>query len=411
MENGGRRPLLSIVIPTRGRGLYLKHSLNAAVACKDPRIEILVSDNASEDNTAAVVAEQRDKRVRYVRTPRRGPVSDSFEFAFSNATGQYILYRGDDDAVLPGGIRDLLVVLQARAPDIVAWPEIDYLWPGESAKGFIKIKRRQVEGGFEEQDRAELMRAICSGERGAYSVFLGCVSRDLVESVTSIAGRYFYHSAPDSTGFGSLACAKSVINLHRPVTVFGRSPASTSISTTTFSAAASNSNALYVMENAGAAPEGLLDVRSRSLWAQSLDGLMLTRRIFALSSPPINFDKWRERIVGEVVGMPEPFRTEQTELLNPWLGRNGMAPVDLAPTPASAPSRPRGLRKRKIALSSITLPAEPGFLDNVEAAASVAEAIIGPAALSSRPPRPIALLRWLGAMARASRRTGRAPIA
>src|SRR5271154_1197063 len=140
MENGGRRPLLSIVIPTRGRGLYLKHSLNAAVACKDPRIEILVSDNASEDNTAAVVAEQRDKRVRYVRTPRRGPVSDSFEFAFANATGQYILYRGDDDAVLPGGIRDLLVVLQARAPDIVAWPEIDYLWPGESAKGFIKIK-------------------------------------------------------------------------------------------------------------------------------------------------------------------------------------------------------------------------------------------------------------------------------
>jgi len=51
---------ISIVIPTRERAETLRYALAACARIDDSQIEIVVSDNASLDDTAAVVAAQRD---------------------------------------------------------------------------------------------------------------------------------------------------------------------------------------------------------------------------------------------------------------------------------------------------------------------------------------------------------------
>lgn len=66
--------------------------------------EVLVFDNASEDDTPAVVREFSDPRIHYVRSEKRvnGQGGQaSYEAAFRAATGQFFHAIGDDDALLP----------------------------------------------------------------------------------------------------------------------------------------------------------------------------------------------------------------------------------------------------------------------------------------------------------------------
>ena len=393
-----QRPLLSIVIPTRERGLYLAHSLDTAIACKDPRLEIVVSDNASQDNTAAIVAGKHDPRIKYVRTPERVSVSRNFESAFSNASGEYILYIGDDDAVLPHVISELLIILSENKPDIVSWPQVSYSWPSDNANGLLRIRRHNLRGGFESRDPADVMRKVCAGESEGASVHCGCVSRKLVHTITSLAGQYHYYVIPDASAYGALAFAKSYIYLNRPVTVYGRSPASTTTALLNGSAAYTT----FARENAIDASEDYLDLRCRSIFAFGLDGLMLSRRLFGLSSPPVNFEKWKERIGRDIVSLPEKIQDEQAGFVNEWLAKHQTGPLTkLIPSSSYSPTKPARRRRRKTSLNRIAIPATRTFMPNVDSATRMAEYIIGPGDLSWRRPWPLALLRWFGVVIRA----------
>src|SRR6056297_1629920 len=103
--------LISIVIPTRDRAQYLRHSLATSTAIPDPNIEIVVSDNASVDETRKVVSEAQDPRVRYVNTGARVSMRQNFEFAFHQSKGDYLIYFGDDDGILPGQFSFLRSIL------------------------------------------------------------------------------------------------------------------------------------------------------------------------------------------------------------------------------------------------------------------------------------------------------------
>ncbi len=68
------KPLLSICIPTYNRAPYLKELLDSIVCQFDDQeiynqVEVIISDNASEDNTTEVVAEYQKKyeNIRYFR--------------------------------------------------------------------------------------------------------------------------------------------------------------------------------------------------------------------------------------------------------------------------------------------------------------------------------------------------------
>jgi len=74
-------PRFTVIIPTRERAATLRHCLATVTAQDFASLEILVSDNCSSDETAAVVAANGDPRIRYLNTGRRLSMSHNWEFA------------------------------------------------------------------------------------------------------------------------------------------------------------------------------------------------------------------------------------------------------------------------------------------------------------------------------------------
>ena len=110
------RPLLSICIPTFNRSRFLQELLASLVPqlTQDPlrkaHAELLVSDNASTDDTAGIVPAMHPA-VRYVCNPSNVGADANFLQCLSLARGKYVWILGDDDLVMPGAIAALLSLL------------------------------------------------------------------------------------------------------------------------------------------------------------------------------------------------------------------------------------------------------------------------------------------------------------
>ena len=114
------QPLLSISIPTYNRAAYLEASLaqlRSELANEaSGLVEIVVSDNASPDNTPAVVAHavQHGLAIRYIRNPENIGSDANIAQCFNQAKGQYVIIMGDDDLFVDGALADLLSHLQLK---------------------------------------------------------------------------------------------------------------------------------------------------------------------------------------------------------------------------------------------------------------------------------------------------------
>jgi glycosyltransferase involved in cell wall biosynthesis len=89
----------TIGIPTHNRARFLREALASATAQTLRDIEIVVSDNASTDDTVQVIRDSGDPRVRYLRNDSNvGAVANFIRVAEAAAT-PYFSWLQDDDAV------------------------------------------------------------------------------------------------------------------------------------------------------------------------------------------------------------------------------------------------------------------------------------------------------------------------
>jgi glycosyltransferase involved in cell wall biosynthesis len=93
-------PLVSVGIPTYNRPEGLRRTLNCITAQTYPNLEIIVSDNFSENIEVAQVIEEFceiDKRIISIRQIENiGPI-DNFKFLLNKAIGKYFMWAADDD--------------------------------------------------------------------------------------------------------------------------------------------------------------------------------------------------------------------------------------------------------------------------------------------------------------------------
>ena len=101
----------TIIIPTRERADILIHAIASALAQDYSNLEVLVSDNASSDDTEELVSKFDDARVRYINTGKRVSMSHNWEFALDHVTEGWVTVLGDDDAILPGVLRSVNKVI------------------------------------------------------------------------------------------------------------------------------------------------------------------------------------------------------------------------------------------------------------------------------------------------------------
>lgn len=97
-------PLITAVIPTFRRPQLLRRAVQSVLDQEGVTLLVRVLDNASEDETAEVVAEmaERDRRVVYHRHAENIGAVENFEFGISAVDTPFFSILSDDDYLLPG---------------------------------------------------------------------------------------------------------------------------------------------------------------------------------------------------------------------------------------------------------------------------------------------------------------------
>ena len=94
-------PYFTIGIPTYNRVAFLREAINSALSQTNPDFELIISDNASTDDTPAVVASIKDERLRYVRQPANFGAVNNINFLINEARGRFFVLHQDDDLLHP----------------------------------------------------------------------------------------------------------------------------------------------------------------------------------------------------------------------------------------------------------------------------------------------------------------------
>jgi len=109
MQHNPNNHLLTIGIPTYNGEKYIKDTLDSVFSQINhnlaEKVDVLVSDNASIDNTAHIVANYIAKHgdiVQYVKNPTNMGFDWNLNNLFTHARGKYVWLMGDDDALYDG---------------------------------------------------------------------------------------------------------------------------------------------------------------------------------------------------------------------------------------------------------------------------------------------------------------------
>jgi glycosyltransferase involved in cell wall biosynthesis len=93
------RACLTVLLPTYNRAASLPRAIESVLGQTRGDLELLISDNASEDDTEVVCRcfAERDPRVRYFRQPvNLGPIGN-FNWLLAQAHTDFVLMLADDD--------------------------------------------------------------------------------------------------------------------------------------------------------------------------------------------------------------------------------------------------------------------------------------------------------------------------
>jgi glycosyltransferase involved in cell wall biosynthesis len=94
-----RAGLVSIGVPVYNGARYLRESLNSLLVQDYPAFEIIISDNASEDETEAICRDYaaKDERVRYYRSDINRGANWNWLRTYELARGEYFMWQAHDD--------------------------------------------------------------------------------------------------------------------------------------------------------------------------------------------------------------------------------------------------------------------------------------------------------------------------
>jgi glycosyltransferase involved in cell wall biosynthesis len=201
MTDSASNPRFSIVIPTCERANLLATTLPACLLTDRDDVEVLVSDNFSGPETASVIDRYRgDRRLRSVRTDRRLPMADHWEFAWQQARGEFIIINSDDDVISPPLLHCIDDASKHMAIGLASWDAGLYLHPDWDLSGANTFQFEASHTGLafdidpwrviEKYARLNLVRCFPHGTRV-------CFSRQLAERARKRVGRIFWTPYPD----------------------------------------------------------------------------------------------------------------------------------------------------------------------------------------------------------------------
>ncbi len=140
--------LVSVGVPTFNRAPQLQRAVESLLAQDYPEIEVIISDNASSDETQRICEDfsSRDSRVRYFRHPEnRGP-NANFLNVRKQAQGEFFMWLGDDDWLDQSYIRRCVQVLLEQPDYALVCGKARYFREGKFEFDGVEVSLPQASG-------------------------------------------------------------------------------------------------------------------------------------------------------------------------------------------------------------------------------------------------------------------------
>jgi glycosyltransferase involved in cell wall biosynthesis len=113
--------LVSVGLPTYNRAGTLRKSIASALAQSHRNVELVISDNASTDDTESICREFAavDARVKYVRHPKNLGPTPNFLCVLEESSGEYFMWLCDDDWLDANYVEECLNELVGSAETVL----------------------------------------------------------------------------------------------------------------------------------------------------------------------------------------------------------------------------------------------------------------------------------------------------
>lgn len=116
-------PLVSIGIPIFNEGTFIQQSLDALLTQDYQNIEIIISDNASTDETEKICVEYAAKYewVHYHRFNKNQGPAKNFDYVLQAATGKYFMWAAGHDLWAKNYLSACIEMLENHPTAIIAY--------------------------------------------------------------------------------------------------------------------------------------------------------------------------------------------------------------------------------------------------------------------------------------------------
>lgn len=118
-------PLVTVIMPTHNRSALLREAISSVITQTYTNWELIVVDDGSTDDTAAVVAAVADSRVRYIRTVNAGPAA-ARNTGIGLSRAEYIAFLDDDDTWMPDKLSQQLAFMSG--PPMLGWSSTGFVY-------------------------------------------------------------------------------------------------------------------------------------------------------------------------------------------------------------------------------------------------------------------------------------------
>jgi succinoglycan biosynthesis protein ExoO len=178
-------PQVSILVPLYNSAATIERALKSALNQTLADIEVIVTDDASTDNGAALVEAiaRADKRVRLIRLPENHGKPHAMNLMVAQARGDWLAVLDADDAYRPTRLATLLQGAQTSGTDMAA-DNLSFIDSG--ARGDDGQFGRFIRFGFDRAhgdrilQKQDLLRETSSFADFDYGVLKPIVRRDYV---------------------------------------------------------------------------------------------------------------------------------------------------------------------------------------------------------------------------------------
>ena len=146
-----KTPQVSIGMPVYNGAKYIRDALASLLNQEFSNFELIISDNASIDETEAICREYAsiDSRIRYYRQPENKGAIANFQFVLDKASGEFFMWAAYDDTWSKNFLKEAITIFTEKS--------IDYVFPAFELKSinlnFSKKIRDEFFGFIELSDK------------------------------------------------------------------------------------------------------------------------------------------------------------------------------------------------------------------------------------------------------------------